>query len=629
MTSYLVIARKWRPQTLDEVIGQPHVTRTLRNAVQAGRVAHAYLFTGARGVGKTSVARILAKTLNCEKELAQRPCNTCSNCREITQGNSVDVLEVDGASNRGIDSIRELRETVRYRPAKSRSRIYIIDEVHMLTTEAFNALLKTLEEPPDHVVFLFATTEPHKIPPTILSRCQRFDFRRIPTRLIVEHLRKISLHAGSELSEVLLYAVAREADGSMRDAQSLLEQILAFSDAGLSDEEMLDVLGVVDRSTVLLAGKAVVEGDARGCLQVVESLYSRGIDCRRFCLHLCDHFRNLLFLAISGEDTDLRLELPEEEKEMLRAESRRTTPEFLHLAFQILLKGEEDIRRATLPKIALEMLLLRLATLPSLESMDRLLDRLSSLEDRLSEGGGCLVSERVTSPFTGEGTGTASFPGGSPTRHPLDCGPEMQASVSHHEMARAQSAGNTRVAPGSSVVSPEMPVGDRTPSRVAGKSFSHVEATLSPEQCPPEEVPLRWPQFIQWSQARYPVLAAKLSQSQIRVAGEEALELEVMEVFEDSLKDPQSLDKLKETIREFFGTDFHISLRRQSAAHLDRWHSQKSRPSKTHEKFAVMEHPVVQQAMEILGAELIEIRPLKPGENRERRTHPDSEEHDL
>ncbi|NTV41942.1 MAG: DNA polymerase III subunit gamma/tau, partial [Syntrophobacteraceae bacterium] len=332
--SYLVIARKWRPQRLDEVIGQPHVTKTLVNAIRSHRVAHAYLFTGPRGVGKTSVARILAKTLNCENEPELRPCNACSNCREITRSSSVDVLEIDGASNRGIDNIRELRETVRYRPAKSPFKIYIIDEVHMLTTEAFNALLKTLEEPPDHVIFIFATTEPHKIPATILSRCQRFDFRRIATQLIVTHLSNVAQKESVEVSEAVLYAIAREADGSMRDAQSLLEQLLAFSGAGLSDEELLDVLGVVDRRTVVLAGDAILRGDARACIQVVEKLYLRGIDCRRFCQHLCDHFRNILFVSICGEDANINLDMPGEEKERLWEESRNTSPESLHLIFQ-------------------------------------------------------------------------------------------------------------------------------------------------------------------------------------------------------------------------------------------------------------------------------------------------------
>ena len=323
--SYLVIARKWRPQTFEEVIGQPHATRTLQNAVRLDRIAHAYLFTGARGVGKTSIARILAKALNCEKGPSPTPCNQCSNCREISKGNSVDVIEIDGASNRGIDNIRELRETVRYRPAKGRYKVYIIDEVHMLTSEAFNALLKTLEEPPPHVIFIFATTEPHKIPATILSRCQRFDFRRLGLQQIVEHLKTITSQEGADFSDGVLYSIAREADGSMRDAQSLLEQLLAFSGDGLPDREILDILGVIDRQSVLKAAEAVLSGNAPACLGLIEDVYRRGIDSRRFCQHLCDHFRNLLFIAIS-DDRETRLDLPEDEKKLLKDQAASDDP---------------------------------------------------------------------------------------------------------------------------------------------------------------------------------------------------------------------------------------------------------------------------------------------------------------
>ena len=252
-------------------------------------------------MGKTSVARILAKALNCEKGPSPTPCNQCSSCREISQGNSVDVIEIDGASNRGIDNIRELRETARYRPAKALYKIYIIDEVHMLTAEAFNALLKTLEEPPSHVIFIFATTEPHKIPATILSRCQRFDFRRLSLQQIVEHLKIITTREGADFSDGVLYAIAREADGSMRDSQSLLEQLLAFSGDGLPDAEILDILGVIDRQSILRASEAILSGNAAACLELVEDIYRRGIDSRQFCRHLCDHFqKSALHCRIRG-----------------------------------------------------------------------------------------------------------------------------------------------------------------------------------------------------------------------------------------------------------------------------------------------------------------------------------------
>jgi len=245
--SYLVLARKWRPQLFEEVIGQRHVTQTLQNAISQQRVAHAFLFTGARGVGKTSSARILAKALNCEKGLRTNPCNECASCQEITHGTSMDVIEIDGASNRGIDEIRELRENVRYTPAKSRYKVYIIDEVHMLTKEAFNALLKTLEEPPPHIVFIFATTEPHKIPATILSRCQRYDFKRIPFREVVESLKWIVEKEGIQISQRGLLSIAQGSEGSLRDAQSLLDQVIAYSGREIRDEDVVEVLGLIDR----------------------------------------------------------------------------------------------------------------------------------------------------------------------------------------------------------------------------------------------------------------------------------------------------------------------------------------------------------------------------------------------
>src|SRR5262245_48859655 len=243
--SYLVLARKWRPQTFDEVVGQEHVTRTLRNALSSGRVAHAFLFTGPRGVGKTTTARVLAKALNCEHGPTPDPCNRCNNCTEITAGRAIDVLEIDGASHTGVDHIRDLTEGVQYRPAKSRFRIVIIDEVHMLSNAAFNALLKTLEEPPPHVKFIFATTEAHKILQTILSRCQRYDFKRIPLRELMQRLKTIVEREGLQADEVGLALLAREADGSLRDAESLLDQVAAWGGT-ITEQTVRDSLGVAD-----------------------------------------------------------------------------------------------------------------------------------------------------------------------------------------------------------------------------------------------------------------------------------------------------------------------------------------------------------------------------------------------
>jgi len=243
--SYVVIARRWRPQQFNEIIGQEHVSKTLSNAIANNRIAHSYIFTGPRGVGKTTTARILAKAVNCEKGPTPHPCNECASCKAITVGNSMDVLEIDGASNRGIDEVRNLRENIRYAPTQGKYRIYIIDEVHMLTKEAFNALLKTLEEPPEHAMFIFATTEIHRVPATILSRCQRFDFRRIPLKTIMEHLRRICDGEKIDIQEEALLQIAKKADGSMRDAQSILDQLISFSGNKIAFEDVAQALGVI------------------------------------------------------------------------------------------------------------------------------------------------------------------------------------------------------------------------------------------------------------------------------------------------------------------------------------------------------------------------------------------------
>ena len=384
--SYLVLARKWRPQSFEEVVGQPHVVQTLTNAISAERIAHAYLLSGARGIGKTSVARILAKALNCAQGPSPTPCNECESCKEITGSASLDVLEIDGASNRGINEIRELRENIRYRPAKSPYKIYIIDEVHMLTKEAFNALLKTLEEPPPHVIFIFATTESHRIPITIISRCQLFEFRRIAVNAIVEHLRHIVQEEGIEISDVSLRLLAKEAEGSMRDAQSLLEQMIAFSGKNIDDKDLLEILGVIDRQALLDTAAAILSGDAVRCLEIVERLYLHGHDLRRFCQELAAHFRNLLVVKVSDEPQKL-VDLTEAELTELKEQAANVSSATLQQFFHFLLKGEEEIRRSSNSKLVLEMSLLRLVQLPQVMDIDTVISQVHELEQRISRGG--------------------------------------------------------------------------------------------------------------------------------------------------------------------------------------------------------------------------------------------------
>ena len=376
--SYLVLARKWRPQVFEEVVGQRPITQTLRNAISQKRVAHAFLFTGARGVGKTSTARILAKALNCEKGSQTNPCNQCVNCREITDGNSIDVIEIDGASNRGIEEIRELRENVRYTPAKSKYKIYIIDEVHMLTREAFNALLKTLEEPPPHIIFVFATTEPHKIPSTILSRCQRYDFKRIPLKEIIGSLNRIIEEEKIQISQRSLLLIARESEGSMRDAQSLLDQVISYGGKEIRDEDVTEVLGLIDQKILYDAIEAIADRDAERCIEIVSEVYHYGYDIQFFCRELLQYLRNLILFKVSEHPEEL-LEFEAEELEGLKRQAEKFQFEQLNHLFSLLLKGEEEVAQSTFPRTMLEITLIRMASLRAILPIDEIIEKLEGM----------------------------------------------------------------------------------------------------------------------------------------------------------------------------------------------------------------------------------------------------------
>jgi DNA polymerase-3 subunit gamma/tau len=383
--SYLVLARRWRPQTFEAVVGQEHVTRTLKNAITTERVAHAFLFTGSRGVGKTTAARLLAKALNCFAGPTPTPCNQCENCTEITRGNAVDVIEIDGASHRGINEVREIIEGVKYRPAKSRYKAYIIDEVHQLTNEAFNALLKTLEEPPAHVKFIFATTEPHKVPHTILSRCQRYDFRRIPLRQLTERLRFIVQEEGMQVSEAGLSLIAREADGSLRDAESILEQVLAFAEKEVEEKDVAEVLGVVDRRALFDVAWAVLDSDPARALKLVGELYRYGYDTRRLCRDLVEHLRNLVVAKVF-QDSRLLSDLPDHEIEEVIKQAGKRSLEDLQRLFKLMLEGDGEVSRSVYPQLVVEMTLVKLATLPPLMPIQEILKQIAALEARLGSG---------------------------------------------------------------------------------------------------------------------------------------------------------------------------------------------------------------------------------------------------
>ena len=382
--AYEVLARKWRPQQFGDVVGQGHVTRTLQNAIKAKRIAHAYLFVGPRGIGKTSLARIFAKALNCEKGPTSTPCDTCDSCREIMSGSSLDVMEIDGASNTGVDQVRELRENVKFAPSRGPYKIYIIDEVHMLSTAAFNALLKTLEEPPSHVKFIFATTEAQKILPTIVSRCQRFDLKRISAPLIVERLALIAKTEKIVLDGDAALAIARGAEGGLRDAESALDQLIAFCGNTVKEDDVLSVFGLVSRHALEALAESVLRGDLPAVIRSVGELDAGGKDMQRLVIELLDHFRRLLVYSCAPQSAEA-LELVSAQAETLKAQSQLATVERLLRISEILSQTEDRLRYALSKRTLVETSLIRCARTPTV-SVEDLLKRVESLRQGVGAG---------------------------------------------------------------------------------------------------------------------------------------------------------------------------------------------------------------------------------------------------
>jgi len=561
--SYLVSARRWRPQTFEDLVGQEHVSRTLANAIRAGRVAHAFLFTGVRGVGKTTAARILAKALNCEKGPTPTPCNACTNCQEITAGSAVDVLEIDGASNTGVDDVREIIENVRYRAAKSRFKIYIIDEVHMLSNSAFNALLKTLEEPPPHVKFIFATTDPHKLPATVQSRCQRYDFRRIPLRLVVERLRRIVDAEKIEMSDRALFMLAREGEGSMRDAQSLLDQVLAGAGDRVRDEDVGAALGIADRQVVFDVGEALIGRDATRALQLLAGVYEHGYDLRRLTRDVLEHFRNLAVAKVS--DGKLLPDVTDEEAVALRQQAERVSAEDCDRAFHVLQETDDEVGRSPYPKLVLEMALIKIASMAPLVPIADVLDRIEELDARLRRSG----------PAAGGGSGAPPRP--------------------------------RRPAPDERPATPRPSGGARSAAEVA----QPPPATSAPSAS--GEAPVAWEEFVSFVGQERPALATHLATCRLAGADGVALRIEAPAGFRyNYLARREHLAEIEDLAQRFFRRDVRAELTAHSPSNGTAEEASEARPSSADLTAAALGNPAVRAAMDILGGELAEVRPRRP-----------------
>jgi len=392
--TYLIYARKYRPQTFEEMIGQKPIVQTLQNAIKNNRVAQAYIFSGMRGVGKTTAARILAKALNCHSGPTATPCNKCEFCKEINEDRSVDVLEIDGASNRGIDEVRSLREGVKYRPIHSRYKVIIIDEVHMLTREAFNALLKTLEEPPPHTVFIFATTEFHKVPATIISRCQHFEFKKISQKDIINHLVDITQKENIKVSSYGLNLIAEAADGSLRDAQSLLDKAVAFSGEIISDEDLKEVLGTISKDILFAFSGAVLGQKPEEIFPLVEKVIELGYDLRFFYKELIQHFRNLLLVRSIKKPQDL-LPLNEEDINDLMKEAEHASREELLRYLVVLQQGEQELKFSSHPRIYLEVFLVKLSHFKKIADLKDIVRDLEEIKKEIKAPSGKTFSRNI------------------------------------------------------------------------------------------------------------------------------------------------------------------------------------------------------------------------------------------
>ncbi|HYC53596.1 MAG TPA: DNA polymerase III subunit gamma/tau [Candidatus Binatia bacterium] len=575
--SYEVVARRWRPLSFSSVVGQSHVTTTLANAIKRDRVPHAFLFTGTRGVGKTTVARLLARALNCSNRQGAEPCNECPSCTQSLAGVSVDTVEIDGASNRGIGEVRQLIEAAQYRPAVGRFKVYIIDEVHQLSKEAFNALLKTLEEPPSHVKFIMATTETHKLPATVLSRCQRYDFRRLGEEEITEQLARITSSDGLPISRDALALLAREADGSMRDAQSLLEQVLSGADGELSADDVARVLGVAGTGLVAGCVEAVLRGDASRIVELIGEVRRYGYDAEKLIGEVLEAIRHVTVAAVAGPAA-LGENVPEAQRSLATELRNQRSVLDLQRIFSSLLNTASDLRRGTHPDLVLEMGLLKVASLEPVSSAAEILARLGAMGEQertaatrpvASPPGRSAASQQEA---RGAGSSGSSSPAmrqsapapQRPASQPQPRGETARSATDHSSLPPAHTAGSSDLC----AAAPAGDAGERLP--LAGTRIpAQPEVWDGPEGQPIEPISEeeaaahRWEAFVNDARARFGLdLYVTLTNCKATRITPTHLDLwpTSSAVRPDKLQNPTVMSRITELARVHFGPDVKVAI---------------------------------------------------------------------
>ncbi|MBI2486729.1 MAG: DNA polymerase III subunit gamma/tau [Deltaproteobacteria bacterium] len=544
--SYLVLARKWRPKTFDDVIGQEYITQTLKNAVSLGKMAHALIFSGPRGVGKTSSARIIAKALNCEKGPTPEPCSVCTYCREISEGKSLDVIEIDAASHTGVNDVREIIENIKYLPSSGKTKIYIIDEAHMLSQSAFNALLKTLEEPPPHVLFILATTEVHKIPVTILSRCQRYDFKKVSTEKIKERLYLVTSSEGIKISDETLYLIAQEADGGLRDALSLLDQLVATFGTEIKHEDVTKILGILDRSLIKSTLVAIFNKDPKSCIETLNEVSEKGISPKRFAEELLKTLRNTLVIKACGKE--VISDLSDDEKEELKRISANQSLEGLELLFSLMLEGAEDVQKSFYPRMALEVTLVKLALLNTTVPLDDILNKIETLYRKISSS--------------------------NPSRHQV-------SDPTKKEIREAPKPNDYTYGPGS----------DNRSGELEGKSEN------SPRNSGTEG-------FVKFVKSQNSMIGIHLEKANKVDIENSAIRIQFanQSIHSDYLLRKESQESLKKLSKEFFSQDLRVRVDIESS---DRTDLPNSKEQNAKNRDELHKDPIVQDALEIFGGRIV------------------------